>query len=145
MSLLFTSGGHSIGASASASVLLMNIQGWFPLGLTPFISLLSKGISRVFFSTTVWKHQFFGAQPSQMVKASACNVGDPGSFPGLGTSLDKEMATHSSTLAWKIPWMEELGRLQSLGSQRLSDLTLYLLYSLLYGPAHVRTWQLEKP
>ena len=51
-------------ASALASVLPMSIQGWFPLGLTGLISLLSKGLSRVLFSTTVWKHQFFGTQPS---------------------------------------------------------------------------------
>ena len=57
----FTSGGQSI--RASALVLPMNIQGWFPLGLTGLISLLSKGRSRVFSSTTVWRHQFFGAQP----------------------------------------------------------------------------------
>ena len=60
MSRLFTSGDQSIGASASASVLPMNIQGWFPLGLTGLISLLSKGLSRVFSNTTVQKHQFFG-------------------------------------------------------------------------------------
>ena len=53
-----------IGVSASASVLPMNIQDWFPLGLTGLISLLSKGFSRVLSSTTVQKHQFFGAQPS---------------------------------------------------------------------------------
>jgi len=64
MSQLFTSGGQSIGASASASVLPMNIQSWFPLGLTGLISLLSRGLSRVFFSTIVWKHQFFGMQLS---------------------------------------------------------------------------------
>ena len=64
MSQLFTSGGRSIGASISASVLQMNIQDWFPLRLTGFISLLSKGLSRVFSNTTVQKHQFFGAQPS---------------------------------------------------------------------------------
>ena len=58
----FTSGGQSIGASASASVLLMNIQDWFPLGLIGLISLQSKGLSRVFSNTTVQKHQFFGAQ-----------------------------------------------------------------------------------
>ena len=56
---LFASGGQSIGASASASVLPKSIQGWFPLRVTGLISLLSKGISRVFPSTTVWKHQFF--------------------------------------------------------------------------------------
>ena len=59
VSELFTSGGQSIGASASASVLPMNIQAWFPLGLIGLISLLSKGLSRVFSSITVWKHQFF--------------------------------------------------------------------------------------
>ena len=64
MSRCFTSGGQSIGASASASVLPMNIQDWFPLGLTGWISLQSKGISRVFFSTTVWKHKLFSTQPS---------------------------------------------------------------------------------
>ena len=58
---LFTSGDQSIGASASASGLSVNIQGWFPLGWTGLISLFSKGLSRVFSSTTVWKHQFFGA------------------------------------------------------------------------------------
>ena len=61
---LFTSGGQRIGASASASVLPMNIQGWFPLGLTDLISLLSKGLSRVFSSTTVQKHQFVSTVPS---------------------------------------------------------------------------------
>ena len=64
MSQLFTSGGQSIRASASASVLPMNIQGWFPLGLTGLISLQSKGLSRVFSSTAIQKHQFFGTQPS---------------------------------------------------------------------------------
>ena len=55
---LFTSGGQSIGASAS--VLPVNSQGWFPLGLTGLISLVSQGLSRVVSSTTIWKHQFFG-------------------------------------------------------------------------------------
>ena len=64
MSWLFASGGQSIGASASASVPPMNIQDWFPLGLSSWISLQSKGLSRVFSNTTVQKHQFFGAQPS---------------------------------------------------------------------------------
>ena len=90
----------------------MNIQGWFPLGLTSLISLLSKGLSRVFSNTTVWKYQFFGAQPSLLSnshictwllektialtildfpgssdgKVSAYNSGDPGSIPRLGRS-----------------------------------------------------------
>ena len=62
MSQFFASGGQSIGASASVLVLPMNIQGWLPLGLTGLISLLSKGLSRVFSSTTICKHQFFSAQ-----------------------------------------------------------------------------------
>ena len=64
MSWLFSLGGQSVGASASASVLLMNIQGWFPSGLTGLISLQCKGLSRVFSNTTVQKHQFSDAQPS---------------------------------------------------------------------------------
>ena len=64
MSQLFTSGTQSIGVSALISVLPMNTQDWFPLGWTGWISLLCKGLSRVFSSTTVPKHQFFGAQPS---------------------------------------------------------------------------------
>ena len=64
MSQLFTSGGQSIGASASALVLPMNIQDWFPLAWTGWISLQSKGLSRVFSNTTVQKHPFFGAQLS---------------------------------------------------------------------------------
>ena len=61
---LFASGGQSIGALASASVLPISIQVWFPLGLTGLISLLSKGLSSVFSSTTLQKHQFFSTQPS---------------------------------------------------------------------------------
>ena len=68
----FTSGGQSIGASASASVLPMNIQDWLPLGLTGWISLQSKGLSRVFSNTTVWKHQFFSAQPPLWSSSHIC-------------------------------------------------------------------------
>ena len=64
MSGFFPSDGQSIGVSASAPVLPMNIQDWFPLGLTSWISLQSKGLSRVFSNTTVQKHQFFSAQLS---------------------------------------------------------------------------------
>ena len=65
MSQLFTLGSQGIGASALASLLPMDIQGWFPLGLIGLISLLLlKGLSRVFSNTTVEKHQFFGTQPS---------------------------------------------------------------------------------
>ena len=61
MSQFFASGGQSTGASALASVLPMNIWGWFPLGWTGWVSLQSKGLSRVFSNTTVQKHQFFSA------------------------------------------------------------------------------------
>ena len=64
MSQRFASGGQSIGVSASTSVLPMNTQDWSPLGWTGWISLQSKGLTRVFSSTTVEKHQFFGAQLS---------------------------------------------------------------------------------
>ena len=64
MSQFFASGGQSIGVSASTSVLSMNIQYWFPLGWTGWISLQAKGLSRVFSNTTVQKHQFFSAQLS---------------------------------------------------------------------------------
>jgi len=64
MSRLFGSGGQGIRASASASVIPMNMKGWFPLGFTGLISLQSKGLSRVFSSTTIQKPQFFAAQSS---------------------------------------------------------------------------------
>ena len=64
MSQLFAQGGQSTGVSASASFLPKNTQGWSPLEWTGWISLQSKGLSRVFSNTTVQKHQFFGAQPS---------------------------------------------------------------------------------
>ena len=64
MSGFFTSSGQSIGVSGSASVLPMNIQDWFPLRLTGWISLQSRGLSRVFSNTTIQKHQFFSTQPS---------------------------------------------------------------------------------
>ena len=70
MSQFFTSGGQRIGASAS--ILPRNIQDWFPLGLPGWISLLSKGLSRVFFSTTIWKHRFFGTQPSLWTNTHIC-------------------------------------------------------------------------
>ena len=64
MSQFFTSGGQSSGFSASTSVLPMNIQDWFPWGLTGLISLQPKGLSRIYSSPTIRKHQFFGPQPS---------------------------------------------------------------------------------
>ena len=72
MSWLFTSGGQSIEASAWALALPMNFQGWLPLGLTDLISLQSKGLSRVFSSTTFWKYLFFYAQPSLWSNSRTC-------------------------------------------------------------------------
>ena len=74
MSLLFTSGSQSIGAWAWASTLVlpMNIQGWFPLGLTGLISLQTKRLLWVFSSTTVWQHQFFSAQSSLWSNSGIC-------------------------------------------------------------------------
>ena len=77
VSRLFASGGHSIGASVSASVLPMNIQADFFLGLTGLTSLLSRGLSRVFFGTIVQKHQFFSIQPSLWSKSHIPSTGIP--------------------------------------------------------------------
>ena len=73
MSQLFTWGSQSIGISASAPVLPMNTQDWSPLGWTGWISLQSKGLSRVFSNTTVQNHQFFGAQLSSQLTAALTN------------------------------------------------------------------------
>ena len=72
MSQFFASGGQSIGVSASAPVLPMNIQDWFPLGLTGWFSLQSKGFSRVFSNTTVQNHQFFSPQLSLWSNSHNC-------------------------------------------------------------------------
>ena len=84
VSQFFSSGGQSMGALALASVIPMNIQGWFPLGLNDLISFQSKGLSRVFSNTIVGKHQFFGAQPS----SSTIWASNP--TPGHEFEKDKE-------------------------------------------------------
>ena len=106
MSQLFPSVDQSIGASASASVLPMNIQHWFPLGLTGLISLLSKGLSRVFSSTTIWKHQFFGPQASY--------------GPTL-TSIHDYWKNHS------FYWMDFVGKVMSLLFNMLSTFVIAFL------------------
>ena len=139
MSQLFASDGQSIGGSASASVLPMNSQSWFPLGLSSLISLLFKGLSRVFSSTMVWKHGFFSTQPSKGFpcgsagKESACNVGDLGSIPGLGRSPGE-----GKRLPTPVHWPVEFHGLQSMGSKRVwlfkrHDWATFTL-SFLYGP-----------
>ena len=72
MNQFFASGGQRIGASSSVSVIPMNIQDGFPLGLTGLISLQSKGLSADFSNATVWKHQFFSAQPSLWSNSHIC-------------------------------------------------------------------------
>ena len=72
MSWLFASGCQNTGASALASILSVNIQGWFPLGLTSWISLQFQGLSRVFSSTKIQKHQFFSIQPSLRFNSHIC-------------------------------------------------------------------------
>ena len=81
---LFAWGGQSIGVSASASVLPMNAQDWSPLGWTGWLSLQSKGLSRVFSNTTVQKHQFFGAQLSSRSSFKSLNTSKFLSFIRIG-------------------------------------------------------------
>ena len=132
MSQFFTSGGQSIGVSTSASVLPMNIQDWFHLGWTGWISLLSKGLSRVFSNTTIQKHQFFSTHSAIFIVQLSYPYMTTGRTIALtrqplcllfGNSLssgsEKAMAPHSNILAWKIPWTEEPGRLQSMGLWRV--------------------------
>ena len=76
ISRFFPSGGQRIGVFALASVLPMNTQDWFPLGLTGLISMQSKGLSRVFSNTTVQKHQFFGAQVSLYYSLTLTSIHD---------------------------------------------------------------------
>ena len=109
-----------IRVSASASVLPMNIQDWFPIGLMALISLLSRGLSRVFSNTTVQKHQFFDIHRASLVAQRVKHLPAVQEiqvlYLGQENTLEKAMAPHSSTLAWKVPWMEKPGRLQSMGS-----------------------------
>jgi len=101
MSQLFTSGGWSIGASASASVLPKNIQDCLPLGLTGLISLQSRGLSRVFSSTTIRKHQFFGTHPSLWSNAHKCITTGKTIALTVETRLEfmnSELATHGSSV-----------------------------------------------
>ena len=72
MGCLFASSGQSTGVSTSALIFPMNIQGWFPLGWTGWISLQSKGLSRIFSSATIQKHQFFGTQPYLWSNSHIC-------------------------------------------------------------------------
>ena len=103
MSQFFTSDGQSTGISASASVRPMNIQGWFPLGLTGLISMLSMRLSGVFSSITVWKHQFFRAH------------------------LSLWSCSHIRTWLLEIPWLWLYGPLSCTHPNLASNLTLLKL------------------
>ena len=144
MSWLLASDGQSIEVSASASVFPMNIQGWFSVGLTGLISLLSERLSRVFCSTTVWKYKFFGIQPSLKIclkfrrpgfnswvnkmtwrrKQQPTPVFLPGESHGRGAwqATDHGVARVGHVLVTKSP-----------------------PFSLLYGPnSHICTWLLNQ-
>ena len=124
MSWLFTSGSQSIGALASASVLATNIQDWFKIDC--FDVLAIQGTLK-----SLFQHQ---SSKASILQHSAFFI------VWFSQLLEKEMAPHSSILAWKIPWMEEPGRLQSMGSQRVGhDWGTSLTHSL------ICTWLQEKP
>ena len=118
MSWLFASGGQSSGVSALASVLPMNIQDWFPLGFTGWISLQSKGLSRVFSNTTIQKHQFFGAFFMVQLSHLYMTTGKTVALT-IWTFLSKVIALLFNTLStfvttscedlthWKRPWCWE--------------------------------------
>ena len=122
VSQLFISGGQS--TRASTSVLLMNTQDWSPLEWTGWISLLSKGLSRVFSSTTIQKHQFFSAQPGfpggSTGKESTCTAGELGSCLDWEDPLEKGKVTHSSILGWRTPWTIPWDHKESAMTERLS-------------------------
>ena len=106
MSWLFASGGQSIGASASALVLPMNIQGWFPLGWPGLVSLQSKWLSRVFSSTTIWKHRFFSTHPSLWSNSHICTwLLEKTSALLVWTFVSKLMSLH-----W-LCWLQQTGKL----------------------------------
>ena len=114
MSQFFSSGGQSTGASASTSVLPMNIQDWFPLGWTGWISLQSKGLSRVISNTTVQKYQFFGAQlSSQSVYGPQIKTLCFGIIVFSGGSVDMNLSKF-----WEI--VEDRGVWHAAWTQRVS-------------------------
>ena len=131
MSWLFTLGGQSIGASAS--VFPMNIQDWSSCcprdsqesSLAPQFKSISSSEHSRFYGPTL-SSNFSGGSDGE---ESARDAGDPGSIPGLRRSLEKEMATHSSILAWRIPWTEEPGRLQSTGVTKSQTRLSYFTFT----------------
>ena len=130
MSQPFTSGGQSIGASASASVLPVNIQDWFPLGLTGLTSLQFKGLSKVFSNTRVFSHE--SALPLRWPK-----------YWSFSISPSKE---YSRLISFRTDYFDPFavhGILESSPAPQVKSINSSVL-SLLCGPTHICTWQLEK-
>ena len=103
-------------------LLFFSIFSFQSLSLTLETILRCQEILGLYSYLKVGAKMLMGFPHSSVSKESACNVGDPASIPGLGDLLEKEMASHPSILAWKTPWTEEPGELQSMGSQE-SDTT----------------------
>ena len=123
MSWLFPSGGQSTGASASASVLMMKVQDWSPLGLTGLTSLQSKGLSRVFSSTTVRKHQLFSAQASLWSNAHIHTwlLGKPSIYLSIQTFVSQVMSLLFNMLStFVIAFLPRSERLLISGLQTMS-------------------------
>ena len=110
VSWLFTSGGQGIRASASAIVLPINIQCWLPLGLSGLISLLSKGLSKVFSSTTIWKHQFFATEVAKWKSLLW--------FPRVAARTEPALLLHRPGLKQRMLW--------SNGSEAAFGLAVFL-------------------
>ena len=118
MSQFFASGGQSIGSSTSASVLPVNSQSWFPFRLIVLISLLSKGLSRVFSSTTAWKHQFFSA--SLLYGPTLTPVHDFGWTLGVGDGQGglgccSPWGHKESDMTERLNWTESLAIITYIG------------------------------
>ena len=174
MSQLFTSGGQGIGASASASVLLMNIQDWFPLGLTGLISLQSKGLSSVF-NTTAQKHlsPWIGLNSCSLsqwchptISSSVTPFSYPQPFPASGSNPMNQLfasggqgigASASASVfpvniqGWFPLELTGLTSLQPRGLWRVFSSTIiqkhqfFAAQPFLWSNSHLHTWLLEKP
>ena len=129
MSQFFTSRSHSIGISASASVLPMNIQDWSPLGWTGWISLQSKGLSRVFSNTTVQKHQFFG--PCLYPSLYSLNVLAPTAKCRVGTGGQPKWLTKNQSYSQGVLVFLHLDSWYPLHSSRPTALSLLCIRSIL--------------
>ena len=109
-------------------------------------------LSRLLFSEWHLKKKNFQESTVKLIqysrlrafKAAVCNAGDPGSIPGLGRSSGEEMATHSSTVAWKIPCTEKLGRLQFMGSQGVGHDWATSLHSVIQASVFCKMRSLDK-